>query len=273
MNSSKKTRLRVFLSYASEQVNLAEQIFLTLLNSGHTVFFDRTDLPPGEDYNPAILDTIRSSDLFVFLISPHSVEDGAYTRTELRFARDTFPNPAGRILPVMASQTDFSKIPNYLKAVTILRPEGNLPAEVAAIVNDIATGRTPEDTVFGQLELIKTIEKEYNEIRHDLEIDDVDEVWEKEKQRYFVKVGDKEVMPSMQTIFEQGFMFVLFTVFGYVFFSGGSLWPWPVLAPVVIGMLWTGYLYYRVREYKKAEEAYYQRRNEVNRRYWKSKYS
>ena len=273
MKSSKMMQLRVFLSYASEQVNMAEQIYLTLSNSGHKVFFDRTDLPPGEDFNPAILQAIRSSDLFVFLVSPHSVEEGAYTRTELRFARDIWPDPAGRILPVMAIPTDFATIPNYLKAITILRPEGNLPAEVAAMVNDMAVGRTPEDTVWGQLELIKKIAPDYSALRQELELADIDEAGEKEKKRYVVTVNDKEVMPSLTTIFQQGFTFVALALFGYIFFSGGTLWSWAVLVPLVIGLLVGGFLYYRVREYQQAEAEYYQRRSEVHRRYWESKYS
>jgi len=271
MKSSKKMQLRIFLSYASEQVNIAEQIYLTLSNSGHKIFFDRTDLPPGEDYNPAILKAIRASDLFLFLISPYSVEEGAYTRTELRFARDTWPDPAGRLLPVMAAPTDFSKIPNYLKAVTILRPEGNLPAEVAAIVHDIATGRSPEDTVFGQLELIKETAREYKNLRHDLHLADIDEAWELEKKQYAVKVGDKEVMPSMKVIIEQGFTFVAMALFSFIFLS--RLGWWPVLTPLVIGLLVAGFLYYRLREYQQAEHAYYQRRSEAHGRYWESKYS
>ena len=271
MKPSKKTQLRIFLSYASEQVNIAEQIYLTLSNSGHKVFFDRTDLPPGEDYNPAILNAIRASDLFVFLISPHSVEEGAYARTELRFARDTWPDPAGQVLPVMAAPTDFSKIPNYLKAVTILRPEGNLPAEVAAIVHDIATGRTPEDTVFGQLEVIKWAAQESKELRHDLQLVEIDKAWELEKKQYAVKVGDKEVMPSMKVIVEQGFTSVAMALFGFVFFS--RLGWWPVLLPLIGGALVAGYFYYRLRVYQQAEHAYYQRRSEAHGRYWESKYS
>jgi len=271
MKPSKKTQLRVFLSYATEQVNVAELIYLTLTNSGHKVFFDRTDLPPGQDYNPAILEAIRASDLFVFLISPQSVEDGAYTRTELRFARDTWPNPAGRVLPVMAAPTDFSTIPNYLKAVTVLRPEGNLPAEVAAIVNDIATGRRPDETIFGQLELIKWAAEESRELRHDLQLAEIDQAWELEKKQYTVKVGDKEVMPSMKVIVEQGFTSVAMALFSYIFLSG--LGWWPVVIPLIGGVLVAGYFYYRLREYQQAEHAYYQRRSEAHGRYWESKYS
>ncbi len=114
-------KLRIFLSYSSSQGSLSEQIYMTLVTSGHQVFFDRTNLPPGEEFDRAILNEIRSSDLFIFLISPESIRDGTYTRAEMRFARETWPDPTNRILPVMSVETDFATIPNYLKAVTILR--------------------------------------------------------------------------------------------------------------------------------------------------------
>ena len=37
----------IFLSYASEQRASAEEIALALREEGHTVFFDRTELPEG----------------------------------------------------------------------------------------------------------------------------------------------------------------------------------------------------------------------------------
>lgn len=145
-------RLRVFLSYAAEEGELAEQVHLRLTTAGHEVFFDRTTLAPGDGFDAAIRVALQTSDLMVFLVSPNSVEDGAYTRTELRMARDQWPNPARRILPVMAAPTDFAKVPAYLTAVTILKPEGNLPAEVCAAVDELASGASTRETVLGQVD-------------------------------------------------------------------------------------------------------------------------
>ena len=57
--------MRVFLSYASEDRNQAEAIYLSLRGQGHTVFFDRTDLPPGEEYDARIRRGIERSQLLV----------------------------------------------------------------------------------------------------------------------------------------------------------------------------------------------------------------
>lgn len=125
---------RVFLSYASEYKALAEQIALSLRGHGFKVFYDRDDLPPGASYDDKILRAIEASSAFVFLLSPQALQDGRYTLTELHLARRRWPNPSRAVLPVMAAPVAMARIPDYLKAVTILEPQGNLPAEVSAAV-------------------------------------------------------------------------------------------------------------------------------------------
>lgn len=131
--------MRIFLCYASEDRSVAEKIQLALIADRHQVFFDRTATEPGEEYNRRIRDAINRSDKFIFLISPGSVANGRYTLSELRLAQQRWPHPAGHLLPVMASRTDFGAIPNYLKAVTILEPQGDIAAEVSAQIKNPKT--------------------------------------------------------------------------------------------------------------------------------------
>jgi len=72
----------------------------------------------------------------LFLISPDSVAESSYTLTELAMAQSKWPHPDGAVLPVMIRDTEYERIPNYVKAVTILEPRGNLPADV---VHEVAT--------------------------------------------------------------------------------------------------------------------------------------
>jgi formylglycine-generating enzyme required for sulfatase activity len=133
--------MRVFLSYSSEDREPAEAIQLALRAQGHTVFFDRKDLPPGEEYDTRIRRAIEKSQLFVFLISPHSLDAGSYTLTELGIAQKSWKHPAGRLLPVVLRPTPLDRIPPYLRAVTLLEPEGNVTATVADAVHRIARAR------------------------------------------------------------------------------------------------------------------------------------
>jgi len=133
--------MKIFISYAREQVRAAQSIQVRLMEEGHKTFFDLSKLPAGEGYDAEIRRSIRDADLFIFLISADSVRPSSYARTELTLAHDRWPNPSGRVLPVMAETTPFSDIPPYLTAITVLQPQGNLAADVVAEVAKIARRR------------------------------------------------------------------------------------------------------------------------------------
>jgi hypothetical protein len=135
--------VHLFLSYASENRPRAEEIALALKADGQDVFFDGAKLAGGENYHRAIREQIAETDLLVFLISPHSVQPGSYTLTELRMAEDRWASPAGHVVPVLLEPTAMNSIPAYLRAVTIFEPKGNAAAEVAAHVNRLTRRRRP----------------------------------------------------------------------------------------------------------------------------------
>ncbi len=130
--------MRVFISFASEDRRTAEQIHLALLGAGFETFFDAENLPAGGDYNTRISAAVDRADLFIFLISPESVAEGSFARTELRFAREKWRHPAGRVLPVMVRRVDWGQLPSYLAAVTVLEPEGSIAPEVTRQVRHLA---------------------------------------------------------------------------------------------------------------------------------------
>ena len=154
--------MKIFLSYASEEAKIAEEIQLALTAGGHDVFFDRTSLPAGGDYNARIRKAIEDNDGMIFLISPHSIAKGSYALTELKFAREKWKHPRGCVLPVMAVPTDYDAIPVFLKAVTILEPEGSLAAEVAAAVQQLPLGNWRVDIV----RTLATVEEDLHANQH-----------------------------------------------------------------------------------------------------------
>jgi tetratricopeptide (TPR) repeat protein len=131
----------IFISYASEQRTLAEEIALALRAEGYQAFFDRAELADGDAYNAPLREAIRGCDLLVFLVSPEAVKEGRYTLTEIGFAEEKWPSPAGHVLPVMAEPTEAASIPPYLRAVVMLRPTGSIPAEVVAAVERLSKPR------------------------------------------------------------------------------------------------------------------------------------
>jgi formylglycine-generating enzyme required for sulfatase activity len=133
--------MRIFLSYASEDRASADAIRLALHHDGHDVFFDREDLPPGGEFHTRIRSAIEDSDFVIFLISPKTLDAGSYTLTEISIAEKAWPTPDGRILPVILERVDIKSLPAYLSSVTFLETSGNIPAEVALVVNGVARYR------------------------------------------------------------------------------------------------------------------------------------
>jgi len=129
--------MRCFLSYAREDVAIAEEIGARIVGDRHKCFVDVTSLQAGASYDAVIRSEIRRADVFIFLISPRSVGDGRYTKTELRLAQEKWPRPHGRVIPVMIEPTEVRSLPAYLKALTILAPKGNLVAEVASEIEKL----------------------------------------------------------------------------------------------------------------------------------------
>ena len=98
--------MRVFLSYASEQRDLAEELAQRLKSVRRIdVFFDRESLIPGDPFDLRIRRALARADVFVFLASPDSLRPGAYTLTELGFAQKQWPRATGRILTVLVGDT------------------------------------------------------------------------------------------------------------------------------------------------------------------------
>jgi formylglycine-generating enzyme required for sulfatase activity len=129
--------VKIFLSYASEDRAVAEQISVALAQPGHDVFFDRQDLPPGDEFHTRIRRAIESSDLFIFLVSAHALDTGSYTINELDIAAKS----RRRILPVLLDKTDVKQLPSYLNSVTVLQTEGNVVAMIVDAVHRIALAR------------------------------------------------------------------------------------------------------------------------------------
>ena len=79
------------------------------------------------------------SSLEYFFISPFAHRRSTYTLSRLKFAREKWNNPSRAILPVIVEPVPHETIPEYLKAVTILEPKGNVAAEVTAAVSKMVS--------------------------------------------------------------------------------------------------------------------------------------
>lgn len=130
--------MKIFLSYNNKDREIAERLALSLRSQGHHVFYDKTNLPAGESYDDRIQSAIDNSQLFIFLLSPDSINKGSYARSELKFAQQKWPVANGKVLPVVVRSFDYAKLPAYLSTVTVLDPEGSLVAETLSQVAILA---------------------------------------------------------------------------------------------------------------------------------------
>lgn len=128
--------MRVFLSYASEQRALAERTCRVLESEGSEVFFDRDDLKAGDAYGERIRAAMMRSHVFVFFVSRYSIAP-SYALTELSIVQSIPARRRPRTLPVLTEPLDLETLPPSLKPLTLLEPEGDLSAEVAAKVAEI----------------------------------------------------------------------------------------------------------------------------------------
>ena len=124
----------IFISYSSKYQDLCERLRLALEAEGHDCFVDRTELEPGHPFDAELREAIAECDVFIFLVSPESVASGSYALAELNLAQQRWRHPRGRVLPVIVAPTPMASIPPYLKAVTLLQPQGELVAETLAAV-------------------------------------------------------------------------------------------------------------------------------------------
>lgn len=114
----------------------------------------------GEEFTKKIQNEVNKSDVFIFLISPDSVEKGRYSLTELEYAKTKWPNAHNRILPVVVKQTSDDLIPDYLKSVTISSPKGNIAVSVSEDVSKFEERLNQQKNIrFTPLSILNSIVK------------------------------------------------------------------------------------------------------------------
>jgi hypothetical protein len=135
--------VRIFLSYARERQTDAARLNSALLQEEHEVFYDQWKLLSGNSFHKPIRDALQQAELFIFLISPESVEQGRYSLTELDYYQRHRSN--GPILPVQVAEVAKESIPPDL-AVLVLKPHGDMVGEVIARVSEIAAAQVAKAT-------------------------------------------------------------------------------------------------------------------------------
>jgi len=133
--------MKIFISYSSRYRDLVERLRLALVGEGHEPFVDRAELEPGETFDAELREAIENCDVFIFVLSPESVAPGSYALAELALAQSRWRHPRGRVLPVELAPTPIDTVPPYLRAVTILEPQGDPVPGITAAIARLGPGR------------------------------------------------------------------------------------------------------------------------------------
>jgi hypothetical protein len=80
--------MKVFISYAREDWEIAEKVRSDLKRAGIDAWIDRKELKPGQRWKAEISRAIRNSSYFIALLSSHSVSKKGFFQTELKKALD-----------------------------------------------------------------------------------------------------------------------------------------------------------------------------------------
>jgi len=96
-------QMRVFLCHGSEDKQAAREIYDELRRADLIPWLDAVDILPGQEWDAAIQDAVRTCHIILVLLSNRSVSKAGYVQKEIRFALDRAdeqPEGATYIIPV-----------------------------------------------------------------------------------------------------------------------------------------------------------------------------
>ncbi len=108
--TTQKYKSKIFISFAHEDYEFASQIRKVLLNERFILNIDKENIKVGENIKQIILNEIKSSSIFIFLISKNSIKY-QFVKNELEYAIEN----GKKILPVLIEKN--VDIPEELKDI------------------------------------------------------------------------------------------------------------------------------------------------------------
>jgi hypothetical protein len=92
----------IFISYAREDERTARQVYADLVRAGFRPWLDREHLDPGSQWEVEIAKAIKSSDVFLALVSSKSLNKKGYVQKEMRLAlavQEELPSEQSYLIP------------------------------------------------------------------------------------------------------------------------------------------------------------------------------
>src|SRR5580692_10897311 len=106
--------MNIFISYSSKSRAIVDALAIDLEGLGHTVWYDQR-LAGGHDWWSDILNSIRRCHLFLFALTPESMDSNP-CQIEYEYASSL----TKRILPVMLADINIHLLPSTLQKLQII---------------------------------------------------------------------------------------------------------------------------------------------------------
>ncbi|HLC15061.1 MAG TPA: toll/interleukin-1 receptor domain-containing protein, partial [Thermodesulfovibrionia bacterium] len=84
------TTIQIFLSYASEDRSLVDNLYNCLSEKGYKPWMDHRDMLPGEQWEYKIKKALSQSHFFIACLTNNSVNKRGWIQRELKTARDNW---------------------------------------------------------------------------------------------------------------------------------------------------------------------------------------
>ncbi|MCP4353180.1 MAG: TIR domain-containing protein [Desulfobacterales bacterium] len=118
MMSEKNEKMKVFISYASEDIKTARKLYHDLKEAGVTPWMDEIDLLTGQNRKFEIRQAIKGSSYFLALLSSDSVSKQGYVQKELKMALDILAElPKSKIFILPLRLDDCSPLDEALQEI------------------------------------------------------------------------------------------------------------------------------------------------------------
>lgn len=126
--------MKVFLSYAAGDHDVAESLARELAAAGYDVWRWETSVLPGDNWATKTGDALRDSRAMIVLLSPEAVKS-PNVRREIEYAIGS-PNYEGRVIPVLLRPT---QVPWILNKLSPIRAGKSLSQTSKRIIEQLRT--------------------------------------------------------------------------------------------------------------------------------------
>lgn len=96
--------MKVFISYACEDKEIARKLSRSLEEAGFEVWLDENNILPGDNWAEKVSQALKESQAMVVLVSPAAM-DSKWVRHEIEFALGA-KEYSGRLVPVFVGSPD-----------------------------------------------------------------------------------------------------------------------------------------------------------------------